>query len=150
MRRGITAGAIGVAIIAAGLAGCSGSSSNGGSSAPGGAITTGVTIDGQAQNITGQASCTVAGDNLNVSIGDAANGVGAVLTNGDAPAVHSVGLGTVNGVTLGYADAAEGQGSAQATKDGNTYKITGTAIGIDTSSSQQAVTKPFEMDVACP
>jgi lipoprotein LpqH len=106
-------------------------------------------VDGQDQNVTGAASCTASGDNINIGIGDPANGIGAVVTNTDPPAVHAVGLGSPNGSTLGYSDAAQGQGSAQAIKQGNGYKITGTAAGMDSSSSQP-VTKPFELDVACP
>ncbi len=41
-----------------------------------------------------------------------------------------MGLGNVNGVTLGYQSGA-GQGEAKAEKDGKTYKISGTATGID-------------------
>lgn len=153
MRIKMTAGVVGAGIVAAGLVGCSGSTPSSGQAASGSSgktVTTGVTVDGQSQNVAGPATCTAAGDNLNIGIGDATNGVGAVVTNGDGPVVHSVGLGTVNGVTLGYSDAADGQGSAQATKDGNSYKITGTATGFDTAGSQQSVTKKFEMDIACP
>jgi lipoprotein LpqH len=107
-----------------------------------------VVVDGQDQNVTGQASCTAAGDNINIGIGDPTNGVGAVVTNTDPPAVHAVGLGTPNGSALGYSDAAQSQGNADATKVGNSYKITGTAVGVDSNS--QPVTKPFELDVACP
>ena len=98
---------------------------------------------------SGQASCTASGDNINIGIGDPTNGVGAVVTNTDPPAVHAVGLGNPNGSVLGYSDAAQSQGNAEATKVGNSYKITGTAVGVDPSNSQ-SVTKPFEMDVACP
>jgi ipoprotein LpqH len=42
-----------------------------------------------------------------------------------------------------------GQGSAVATKNGNSYKITGTGTGIDTYAGMQLVTKPFEIDVTC-
>ena len=112
-----------------------------------------VTIDGQKQNITGQVSCTVAGDNTNIGIGDAANGVGAVVSNANPPIVHSVGLGNVNGVALGFSDAAPGQGgNAGAAQSGKTYSIKGTATGVDMSNPQQPqqVTKSFQMDVTCP
>jgi ipoprotein LpqH len=74
-----------------------------------------------------------------------------VVTNTNPPAVHSVGLGSVNGVVLGYSDAASNQAAnATATQNGKTYKITGTAAGVDVANSQQAVTKSFEMDMTCP
>lgn len=151
MKREVAVGAVGAAVMVAALAGCSSSSTN---SSSGGAsasspITTKVTVDGQDQNVSGAATCTTAGDNINIGIGDPTNGVGAVVTNTDPPAVHAVGLGSPNGSTLGYSDANQGQGSAQAVKQGNGYKITGTAVGMDASTSQ-SVTKPFELDVACP
>ena len=152
MKREIAVGAVGAAVVVAALAGCSSSSTN--SSSSGGTsanspITTKVTVDGQDQKVTGAATCTAAGDNVNIGIGDPTNGIGAVVTNTDPPAVHAVGLGSPNGSTLGYSDANQGQGSAQAVKQSNGYKITGTAVGMDPSNSQ-SVTKPFELDVACP
>lgn len=109
-----------------------------------------VIVDGQNQNVTGQVSCNQVSGNLSIGIGDPTDGVGAVVTNADPPAVQSVGLGSVNGVTLGYAAATPNPGrGAQATKSGNTYTIKGTATGTDASNSQQ-VTKPFEIDATCP
>jgi lipoprotein LpqH len=152
MKREIAAGAVGVALVVAALAGCSSSTSKTSSSSSGGTsaapIVTKVVVDGQDQNVTGQASCTASGDNINIGIGDPTNGVGAVVTNTDPPAVHAVGLGSPNGSALGYSDAAQSQGNADATKVGNSYKISGTAVGVDSNS--QPVTKPFELDVACP
>jgi ipoprotein LpqH len=73
-----------------------------------------------------------------------------VIITANPPAVQSVGLGNVNGVTLGYSADAPNQGNVQATKNGNSYTINGTATGVNMSSPQQPVTKPFEMDVTCP
>jgi lipoprotein LpqH len=110
---------------------------------------TAVLVDGQPQNVSGPVTCTAAESDISVTFGDAASGVGAVISNDSPPAVHSVGLGNVNGVTLGYADAAAGHGNASATKTGNSYKITGNAVGLD-ASNQQQVTKSFELDFTCP
>ena len=71
-----------------------------------------------------------------------------MLTDANPPEVKSVGLGNVNGVTLAYA-AGAGQGNASATKNGNSYKITGTATGVDMANPAQPVNKPFEIDVTC-
>jgi ipoprotein LpqH len=158
VKRGITAGVAGVAMVAAALAGCSSNKSNPGasssaSSAAPAAAGPQVIVDGQKQNITGQVSCTVAGDNTNIGIGDAENGVGAVVSNANPPIVHAVGLGSVNGITLGFSDAAPGQaGNAGAAQSGKSYSIKGTATGADMSNPQQPqqVTKSFEMDVTCP
>jgi ipoprotein LpqH len=153
MKRAIAAGVLGAAVVVASVAGCSSSTTKTGSSSSSSTsaapIVTKVVVDGQDQNVAGTATCTVAGDNTNIGIGDPTNGVGAVVSNTDPPAVHAVGLGSPNGSTLGYSDAAQGQGSAEATKVGNSYKITGTAVTLDATNSQP-VTKPFELDVACP
>ena len=71
-----------------------------------------------------------------------------MTTNADPPAVHSVGLGSVNDVTLGYSDAATTQPTPTVTKDGKSYKITGTATGVDTANNP--VSKSFEIDAVCP
>jgi lipoprotein LpqH len=152
MKREVVAGVVGAALFVGALAGCSSSTSKTSSSSSSAAtvpIVTKVVIDGQDQNLAGPATCTPSGDNVNIGIGDPTDGVGAVVTNTDPPDVHDVGLGSPNGSTLGFSDAAESQGSAEATKQGNSYKITGTAVTLDSSDSQ-AVTKSFEMDVACP
>jgi lipoprotein LpqH len=153
MKRVIAAGVLGAAVVVASVAGCSSSTTKTGSSSSSStsaaSIVTKVVVDGQDQNVAGTATCTVAGDNTNIGIGDPTNGVGAVVSNTDPPAVHAVGLGSPNGSTLGYSDAAQGQGSAEATKVGNSYKITGTAVTLDATNAQP-VTKPFELDVACP
>jgi ipoprotein LpqH len=154
VKRGIVAGVAGVAVVAAACAGCSGNkSSTGASSSAPPAAGPQLIVDGQKQNITGQVTCTSANGNMTIGIGDATDGLGAVVSNENPPIVHSVGLGSVNGVTLGFSDAAPNQGSnAGAAINGKSYAIKGTATGVDMSNPQQAqqVTKPFELDVTCP
>ncbi|HKI40467.1 MAG: lipoprotein LpqH [Mycobacterium sp.] len=157
MKRGLTVAVAGAAILAAGMSGCSNNKSttsgSGTSSAAGTSVSAGtgsgpkVTIDGKDQNVTGSVVCTTAGGSVNIAIGGAATGIAAVLTDASPPQVKSVGLGNVNGVTLGYTQG--GQGNASATKDGSTYKITGTATGVDMANPTQPVNKPFEIDVTC-
>ena len=156
VKRGIVVGVAGVAMVVASLAGCSSNKSNtgaSGSSGPSSAAGPQVIVDGQKQNITGQVTCTPNGENIFIGIGDATQGVGAVVSNANPPIVHSVGLGSVNGVNLGFSDAAPGQASnAGAALNGKSYSIKGTATGVDMSNPQQRqkVSKPFEMDVTCP
>jgi lipoprotein LpqH len=107
-----------------------------------------VTIDGQDQNVQGTVVCSSMGGKVNIAIGDATTGIGAVLSEGDPPTVTSVGLGNVNGVTLGFQQGAGGEAAAE--KDGNTYKISGTATGVDMANPMQPVNKPFEIEVTCP
>ena len=163
MKRGFVVALGGAAIVIAGLSGCSsnkksespstasgtksGTASASATAGPSGGGTK-VTIDGQDQNVSGTVVCSSMGGNMNIAIGDAATGVAAVLSS-DGSTVQSVGLGNVNGVTLGY-QSGTGQGDATATKDGNSYKISGTATGIDMSNPMQPVNKPFEIDVTCP
>jgi ipoprotein LpqH len=156
VKRGIVVGVAGVAVVVAACAGCSSNKSStgaSGSSAAGAPAGPQVTVDGQKQNVSGQVTCTAAGDNTNIGIGDPTSGVGAVVSNANPPIVHSVGLGNVNNITLGFSDAAPNQGgNAGAVVNGKSYAIKGTATGSDMSNPQQPqqVTKSFEIDVTCP
>lgn len=142
------------ATVVAGLAGCSSDKSSTGSSSSGSSaaapVGNRVVIDGQTQNVSGPISCTQVNGNLSIGIGDPSTGVGAVVTNADPPVVQAVGLGNLGGATLGYSAGAPNQGSAQATKSGNSYTIKGTATGADAANPQQPLSKPFEMDATCP
>lgn len=168
MNRGIVAAIGGAAIMVAGLTGCSGSKSSSsessassessshsasasasGGSASAGAGSAKVTIDGKPKNVEGQVVCAAAGGNYNIAIGAAATGIAVVMAE-DASKVSSVGLGNVDGVTLAYQEGVPGGASASATKEGNTYKISGNATGVDMANPMQPVTKPFEIEVTCP
>lgn len=150
MKRELTIAVAGAAILAAGIAGCS---SNKGSTVSGGGATastggtTKVIIDGKDQNVQGNTLCTKAGGNVSIAVGGNNTGISVVLTDANPPGVKAVQLGNVNGVTLQYAQG--GQGNASATKDGNTYKVTGTATGVDMANPMQPVNKPFEIDASC-
>ncbi len=151
-KRGILVGIATAATVVAGLAGCSSNNKSNTSSPTTSSAPVGnrVIIDGQNQNVTGQASCNPANGNVNIGIGDPSDGVGAVVSSADPPVVQAVGLGNLTGVTLGYSAGAPNQGTVQATKNGNSYAIKGTATGVNMANPQQPVTKSFEMDVTCP
>ncbi|MBY0291459.1 MAG: lipoprotein LpqH [Mycobacteriaceae bacterium] len=154
MKRGFLVAVGSMAILVAGLSGCSSedkkSETTGETSSAASAEgKSTVTIDGNDQAVQGTVVCTTMGGNMNIAIGDAATGIAAVVSEGDEPTVQSVGLGNVNGVTLGY-QSGSGQGEAKAEKDGNTYKISGTATGVDMANPLQPVNKPFEIEVSCP
>jgi ipoprotein LpqH len=156
VKRSVTVAAAGLAIVVVGLSGCSSNkksssvSSNGTSAAvSSGTSTAKVTIDGKDQSVQGTVACTSAAGTVNIAIGGAQTGIGAVLTDANPPSVKSVALGNVNGVTLGYTPGS-GQGNANATKDGSKYKISGTATGVDMANPMQPVNKSFEIDVTCP
>ena len=152
----ITAGA--AATLAAVLAGCShhdGAVSVGNAAvAPAGSSNTKVLVDGKDQNVKGKVACTTTAGSVNIAIGGGSGaggvptGIGAVLTDANPLVVKSVALGNVNGVSLGMGGTT---GKAQATKDGSTYKISGTASGVDMSDPMGGpVNKSFELDVTCP
>ncbi|OBG25039.1 lipoprotein LpqH [Mycobacterium sp. 852002-51057_SCH5723018] len=152
MKHGIAAGLAGVAVVVASCVGCSSNKSNTGASNPAPAGPQ-VIVDGKSQNVSGPVTCNPAGNKITIGIGEPANGVGAVISNDNPPIVHSVGLGTVDGINFGYSDAAPGQGgTAGAAASGKSYQIKGTATGADMRNPQQPqpVTKPFELDVTCP
>jgi ipoprotein LpqH len=157
VKRSVTVAAAGLAIVVVGLSGCSSDkksssvSSNGTSAAvSSGSSTAKVTIDGKDQTVQGTVACTSAAGTVNIAIGGAQTGIGVVLTDGNPPSVKSVGLGNVNGVTLGYTPGVPGAGKADVTKDGSKYKISGTATGVDMANPMQPVNKSFEIDVTCP
>jgi ipoprotein LpqH len=153
VRRGFVVAVGGAAIVIAGLAGCSSDkkSATGGhtSSAAAAEGKSTVTIDGKDQSIEGTVFCATMGDNVNISIGESTAGVGAVLSAGDSPIVHSVGLGDLGGTRLTFQENA-GLGDAKAEKDGNTYKISGNAVNTDSANPAQQATKPFQIEVTCP
>jgi lipoprotein LpqH len=164
VKRGFVVAVGGAAIVIAGLSGCSSDEKKSESPTTSAETTTGagtasataapseggtkVSIDGQDQNVGGTVVCSEMGGNMNIAIGDAATGIAAVLSS-DGSTVQSVGLGNVNGVTLGY-QSGTGQGEAKATKDGKSYTISGTATGVDMANPMQPVNKPFEIAVTCP
>lgn len=170
VKRGFVVAVGGAAVIIAGLSGCSSSekkSESGGSSAtasatasvsaPGGGITastgTGtakVTIDGNDHQVEGSVVCATVANTVSLTIGQAPSGVSATLTPGDPPTVTALALGNIDGVSLGYTPGVPG-GSAEATKDGNTYTIKGNATGMDMANpTAGAVTKPYEVEITCP
>ena len=107
-----------------------------------------VTVDGQPQNITGPVVCSTTDGKFSIAIGEPITGV-IIGLEPDASVVHGVGLGTVNGVVLSFTEGVPGN-NASATKDGNNYKVTGTATGVAEANPAQQVSKPFEVDVNCP
>ncbi|HJT94348.1 MAG TPA: lipoprotein LpqH [Mycobacterium sp.] len=156
MKRGFLVAVGGAAIVIAGLSGCGSDEKKSETSGETSAAATAegkstVTIDGQDQNVSGTVTCATMGGNVNIALGGTgtASGIGAVVSEGDSPTVQSVALGNINGVSLGYAPGTPGA-EAKAEKDDKTYKISGTATGMDMANPLQPVTKPFEIEVTCP
>lgn len=164
MKREFLVAVGGAAIVIAGLSGCSSSDKKdtssdtkatasasasveaGDAKATSGSGTARVTIDGKEQKLEGTVVCATVAGNVSLTVGQGMSGVSATLGEGDKPSVTAVALGNIDGVSLGYTPGVPG-GSAEATKDGNTYTIKGEATGVD---GMNPVTKPFELEVACP
>jgi lipoprotein LpqH len=132
----------------------SGASSSGASSASSsaaaGAGQAKVTIDGQDQNANGAVHCNTSGNTTTIVIGEGSSGYTVAMDNGNPPTVTTVVLANIGGgVALAYHKGL-GSGSAEATQDGNSYKVTGTATGMDMSNGMKMVSKPFEIDATCP
>ncbi|MBV8860522.1 MAG: lipoprotein LpqH [Mycobacterium sp.] len=138
------------AALAATLAGCSSSSAGGQNVSTSGHAK--VVVDGQDQNVTSPVTCQKAGGALQIGIGQpgSPNTVAVQATDANPPVARQISLGTVNGVALVYQQGSPGA-SAQATTDGDGYKFTGTATGLDKSNPMAGlVSKSFEVDVTCP
>jgi Mycobacterium 19 kDa lipoprotein antigen len=106
-----------------------------------------LTVGGTPVNVTGPVVCATNAGKFSITVGDMGTGY-IVGLEPDASAVHNVGLPTGdNGLVLSFTEGAPGN-DAKATKDGNTYKITGTATGTDNANAPSS--KPFEIEVTCP
>jgi ipoprotein LpqH len=150
VKRSVAVAAAATAIVVVGLSGCSSSSTPGQKVSTSGKAT--VTIDGKDQNVQGQVTCQKAGGQLQIGIGQpgTSTAVAVQATDANPPVVHQIALGNVNGVTLAYQQGSPGA-SAQATEDGNSYKFSGTATGMNTANPMAGmVSKSFEIDVTCP
>jgi lipoprotein LpqH len=106
-----------------------------------------VVIDGQDQKQYSGVLCAWQGGKLTFSF----PGVKAWISDTDPPVVHEVDL-QFNGGHLNmddkYPDLSSAQATKNATKNGTSYRITGTAV--DLTNTSQVVKKPFEIDVTCP
>jgi lipoprotein LpqH len=78
-----------------------------------------VTIDGQPKTVDGPVVCATTDGKFSIASGD-----------------------VITGVIVGL------EPDASAIKDGNTYTVTGTASGSDSTGMQ--VSKPFEVVATCP
>ncbi len=116
------------------------------SSTPAAAGPAQVTVGGQPQNVSGPLVCSTTDGKFSIAIGDAITGV-IIGLEPDGSVVHNAGFGTVDGVVMSFTEGAPNN-NASATKNGNTYHITGNASGMDNAG--QWVNKPFTVDVTCP
>ncbi len=138
------------AALAAALVGCSNSGAGGQKVSNSGHAK--VVVDGQDQHVNGPVTCQQAAGQLQISIGQpgSPNTVAVQATDANPPVARQISLGTINGIALVYQQGSPGA-SAQGTKDGDGFKFTGTATGIDKNNPMAGeVSKSFEVDVTCP
>jgi hypothetical protein len=98
-------------------------------------------IDGQNQDVQGSCNAPADGRSINISLSGAPpTKINVTLDNAQPPNVSSVVLGASSMAFL-YEPGREG--SAEATRDGNTYHIKGTLLRYG------FVSKPFDIKVTC-
>lgn len=106
-----------------------------------------LTVGGTPANVTGSVVCATDNGKFSIAVGDMGTGFIVGLEQ-DASVVHNIGLPIMDdGLVLAFTEGAPGN-DAKATKDGNTYKVTGTVTGTDNANTQ--VSKPFDIEVTCP
>ncbi len=99
-------------------------------------------------------TCVKQGGKINVAsgaIGGQQGGLGIVMTDEATPVVESLGM-VVDGNALAVANAMGAKsGSAEVTVDGESYTITGEAVGADMANPMAGgmITKPFTVTVTC-
>lgn len=107
------------------------------------------TVDGKAIEVDDPTIvCQEAAGMMNLAVGSGNAGLSAQLTVGDAPTVKAVGMMDGDGNAVAYAEGSP-MGSAQVTKDGDTYTVTGEGIVTDINNPMSMETKPFELKITC-
>lgn len=129
---------------------------NGSSASSGSPSAAQLTVDGQAQPVQGAVTCTptgagIGGNGVIIAVGKASptdDNPPISVEMLDASNVGSVSL-NVNGMHLLHDKGGYDKGSASATKDGNTYTITGNIPG-NGPNGEAVPLKPYELVVTCP
>ena len=171
MKRGLAVSVAGVAVLVAGLTGCSKDETTtsrtpaptstsapvpdaSDSSAASG--TTKVSIDGQAWDIPGEVDCSGTreeGTAMAIEVGNRGpRSLGLIVTKTDPPAIRSISIG-VAPTAVSYPDAFGLPGTeATVTKNGNTYNVSGIGSGFkyNASADEAPVTMSFDAVVTCP
>ena len=161
----VVAGVIGLAAGAAILVGCSddkGSAPADSSTAAESSQTSAVASAGKTEvkvdgsDLSGldlnSVTCVKQGGKINVASGaiGGQQGLGIVMTDEATPVVESLGM-VVDGNALAVANAMGAKtGSAEVKVDGDSYTITGEAVGADMANPMAGmITKPFTVTVTC-
>ncbi|PMC71500.1 hypothetical protein FNY97_03930 [Corynebacterium hiratae] len=107
------------------------------------------TVDGQAIVVEDETIvCQEAAGTMNLAVGSGTAGISAMLSTDDNPTVKGVGMMDADGNTLAYAEGSP-MGSATATKEGDSYTVSGEGIVTDPQNPTSMETKPFELKITC-
>jgi lipoprotein LpqH len=145
VRKQFSSGAA-AAMIAASVGACTSSPS----ASPAGTLPPGtakVTVNDRGLSETTAVQCTQIGSLTTISIGHAAAGVTALVSNQNALTGKSVSINDLGGFTGSYMEGLGGK--TQVTMTGETYTIRGSAEGFDTANPSRRATGTFIIQVAC-
>jgi len=110
-------------------------------------VTAHVTIGGQDAGTTHNVWCTQVGWSNTFEIGDKNSGTTAVVDTGDQVKATSVEIRNIGGFTGSF--SAGTYGNAQAGVAGQTFTITGTAVGYMADKPTNRVPQQFTIKVNC-
>ncbi len=109
-----------------------------------------VTLENAELGAVTGVSCQTEGGVTTITIGSTPKTT-IVLTEGADHAVKSVNIGELgaDGPSMAYVEGVMGT-AARATRDGNSYTVTGTGTGAEAADPATPVDLPFEIAATCP
>jgi ipoprotein LpqH len=110
-------------------------------------VTAHITIDGQDAGTTHSVSCTQVGWSNTFDTGNGDSGTTAVVDTGDQVTAESVQIRNVNGFSGSF--SAGTYGNADASIAGQTFTITGTALGYMADKPTNRIPQHFTIKVNC-
>jgi ipoprotein LpqH len=139
---------VGTAVLAAGIAGCS--SEPPAAPQPPGSLppnTAHITVNGKDAGTITNLRCRQTSKIYTIETGNPQAGANAMIEFGDKVTAQSVEIRNLAGFTGSYWEGTVGNG--EATMLGNTYKITGTAVGSNTDKPNAQISVPYEIRANC-
>lgn len=110
-------------------------------------VTAHITVDGRDAGTTHDVSCTQVGWAHTFDTGDKDSGATAVVETGDQIKAQSVEIRNLNGFSGSF--SAGTVGNADANVLGETFTVTGTALGYAADKPTQRVPQQFTIKVNC-
>jgi lipoprotein LpqH len=110
-------------------------------------VTAHVAVQGQDAGTTHQVSCTQVGWSHTFDTGDKSSGTTAVVDTGDEVKARMVEIRNVNGFSGTFAQGTLGNANARVA--GDTFTITGTALGYTADKPRNQIPQQFTIKVNC-